>query len=347
VKTTVRYCNNHWQVVEEYDSGGTVNYAGAVVERYKAACPDMFLVGNAYGEPNILDGSYNPRSPQASNCDNTYLFTGRQVDILGGGALKIQYNRNRYYDYYTGRWTTQDPLGMNPLHVTDGAFKVKRQYTDGLSLYLYALMDPQRYSDPRGLLGRCGECTPPPADQRNAYRSRIVGWGHTAGIGSPSVSENMKRGIELIDHIALVGGIAGGPAEAIDAIRGAVLTDIIMSQIDRIEAELPLSDMRRGWYVWALVEYETCKPCGFLCSSTLNPFVWGCERYHYKKVQKWHPCDAGTPFGTVDPRGSGPEKVEQIRTARRSCRESASTRPDDPPKINGPGLETSPLSECF
>ena len=39
------------------------------------------------------------------------MFTGRQVDILDGGALKIQYNRNRYYDYYTGRWTTQDPAG--------------------------------------------------------------------------------------------------------------------------------------------------------------------------------------------------------------------------------------------
>ncbi len=63
----------------------------------------MFLVGNAYGEPNILDGSYNPRSPQASNCDNTYMFTGRQVDILDGGALKIQYNRNRYCDHYAGR----------------------------------------------------------------------------------------------------------------------------------------------------------------------------------------------------------------------------------------------------
>ena len=113
--------NDNWQVAEEYDSGGTVkreslygnyidevlyswgaspsdprtyyvhdhlyspvalvNYAGTVVERYEAACPDMFLVGNAYGEPNILDGSYNPRSPQASTCDNSYMFTGRQVDI--------------------------------------------------------------------------------------------------------------------------------------------------------------------------------------------------------------------------------------------------------------------------
>jgi hypothetical protein len=30
------------------------------------------------------------------------LFTGRQVDILDANSLKIQYNRNRYYDSYTG-----------------------------------------------------------------------------------------------------------------------------------------------------------------------------------------------------------------------------------------------------
>jgi len=42
------------------------------------------------------------------------LFTGRELDILDSGSLKIQYNRNRYYDSYTGRWTTQDPLGIDP-----------------------------------------------------------------------------------------------------------------------------------------------------------------------------------------------------------------------------------------
>ena len=44
---------------------------------------------------------------------NAYLFTGRRVDILDNGSLKIQYNRNRYYDYYTGRWLTHDPLGID------------------------------------------------------------------------------------------------------------------------------------------------------------------------------------------------------------------------------------------
>ena len=48
--------------------------------------------------------------------------------------MKIQYNRNRYYDYYTGRWLTQDPLG----------------YVDGMNLYEYANCNPTLRGDPYG-----------------------------------------------------------------------------------------------------------------------------------------------------------------------------------------------------
>ncbi|MHC4621387.1 MAG: RHS repeat-associated core domain-containing protein, partial [Planctomycetota bacterium] len=65
---------------------------------------------------------------------NPYYFTGRRVDILDNGSLKIQYNRNRYYDYYTGRWLTQDPLG----------------YADGRNLYEYAKGNPLTAFDPFG-----------------------------------------------------------------------------------------------------------------------------------------------------------------------------------------------------
>jgi len=65
-----------------------------------------------YGNCRIMDTWYNPRS--SPNYGNPYLFTGRRVDILDSSSLKIQYNRNRYYDYYTGRWLTHDPLGITP-----------------------------------------------------------------------------------------------------------------------------------------------------------------------------------------------------------------------------------------
>jgi hypothetical protein len=48
----------------------------------------------------------------------------------------LQYNRNRFYDYYVGRFTSHDPQG----------------YIDGINLYEYALCNPVVYSDPYGLL---------------------------------------------------------------------------------------------------------------------------------------------------------------------------------------------------
>ncbi|MHC4573042.1 MAG: hypothetical protein ACYS76_02730 [Planctomycetota bacterium] len=48
---------------------------------------------------------------QIPNDDNPDLFTDRRVDILDNGSLKIQYNRNRYYNYHTGRWLSHDPSG--------------------------------------------------------------------------------------------------------------------------------------------------------------------------------------------------------------------------------------------
>jgi len=67
--------------------------------------------------------------------DNPYLFTGRRVDILDNGSVKLQYNRNRYYDQYTGRWLTHDP----------------EEYVDGLSLYEYVRSNPCGGLDPEGL----------------------------------------------------------------------------------------------------------------------------------------------------------------------------------------------------
>ena len=81
---------------------------------------------------------------------NPYFFTGRRVDILDNGSLKIQYNRNRYYDYYTGRWTTHDPLGIDPAGSTVKVVGVVGQYSEALSLYQYALSNPIIYWDARG-----------------------------------------------------------------------------------------------------------------------------------------------------------------------------------------------------
>jgi RHS repeat-associated protein len=89
------------------------------------------------------------------------LFTGRRVDILDEGSLKIQYNRNRYYDYYTGRWTTHDPIG----------------YIDGVNLYGYAASNPLVFIDSFGLQKNCcNPCVPGAREIRVLNIGRLDMW---------------------------------------------------------------------------------------------------------------------------------------------------------------------------
>ena len=169
--TTRYYYNYNWQVLAEYDGAGSYkklfiygNYidevlytqgtnpgtrryyvhdhlyspialvyaTGTVLERYEY---------DAYGKPTIWNADFTTER-NSSNYGNPYLFTGRRVDILDSSSLKIQYNRNRYYDYYTGRWLTHDPLGY---------------YSDGMNLYEYVNSNPVRFLD---MFGTCASnCT--------------------------------------------------------------------------------------------------------------------------------------------------------------------------------------------
>jgi RHS repeat-associated protein len=161
METTLYYYGSGWQVLAEYDTSDNLqrrfvygNYidealvmndgandyyyaqdhlystaalldnTGAVVERYEY---------DAYGQPYIMDSSYGARG--TSLYDNPYLFTGRRVDFLDDGGLTLQYSRNRYFDYYTGRWLSHDPIG----------------YSAGINLYEYVSSNPEIYVDPTGL----------------------------------------------------------------------------------------------------------------------------------------------------------------------------------------------------
>ncbi len=142
--TSIYYYNDKWQVLSEYNGSNSPqrwfaygNYIDevlvmntttaavlgklyvhdhlfspvALVQMYHLDLKERYEY-DAYGNCYIMDASYNPRS--SSLYGNPYYFTGRQLDELDGGKLKIQYNRNRYYDSYTGRWTTHDPLRITP-----------------------------------------------------------------------------------------------------------------------------------------------------------------------------------------------------------------------------------------
>jgi len=80
------------------------------------------------------------------------LFTASRLDILDNSSLTLQYNRNRYYDQYTGRFFTHDPLGITPNPQWPNRFDIAHQYQDGFSLYEYVRSKPTRSLDSHGLL---------------------------------------------------------------------------------------------------------------------------------------------------------------------------------------------------
>ena len=91
----------------------------------------------------VLEPNFAPDPDGLTDYSNPWLFTGRAVDILDNSSLKIQYNRNRYYDQYTGRWTTEDPW----------------EYIDGANLYDYVGSHPLVGTDSLGLSWAvCNSC---------------------------------------------------------------------------------------------------------------------------------------------------------------------------------------------
>ncbi|MCK4292073.1 MAG: hypothetical protein KAY65_02665 [Planctomycetes bacterium] len=113
-----------------------------VVERYEY---------DAYGNCYILEPNFAPDPDGKSDYGNPYLFTASRVDILDNGSLKIQYNRNRYYDQYTGRWLTHDPLGITPNSQKPNSFAPHDQLIEGGNLYEYVKCNPIIAVDPYGL----------------------------------------------------------------------------------------------------------------------------------------------------------------------------------------------------
>ena len=178
--TKLYYYNNNWQVLYEASDSGSVtksllygNYIDEVIFMRQNLAPRWFVHDHlyspvaltntsgtvleryeydAYGHCTFLEPNFTPLQTQESQYANNYLFTGRRLDILDNGSLKIQYNRNRYYDTHTGRFTTHDPIGITPNPLKPNKFSVFGQYSEGLNLYQYAKSNPINYVDPYGLL---------------------------------------------------------------------------------------------------------------------------------------------------------------------------------------------------
>ncbi|MBI9017891.1 MAG: RHS repeat-associated core domain-containing protein [Phycisphaerae bacterium] len=106
-----------------YSPVAILDDAGAVVERYEY---------NAYGQQKIYDANFNVRTN--SSFDNCIAFTGQRLDVLDNSSLTLMYYKHRYYDTYTGRFLSSDPLG----------------YVDGLNFYQYVGSNSVNRIDPMG-----------------------------------------------------------------------------------------------------------------------------------------------------------------------------------------------------
>jgi RHS repeat-associated protein len=99
---------------------GFLNAQGQIVESYRY---------DAFGNMTILSSDLSPLT--SSNIGNRYLFQGREYST----ATSLCNFRARWYDSQTGRWLSNDPIGIS----------------GGLNLYAFCGNNPVMFRDPLGL----------------------------------------------------------------------------------------------------------------------------------------------------------------------------------------------------
>ncbi len=188
--TTTSYLYDGGNVANETTEGKTAEVLNglALDERYARTTStgtDSYLteelgstiaLANSSGTPTT-EYTYDPFGATTSTGDtstNPYQYTGREND--GDG---LQYNRARYYNPTTTRFTNQDPAGMAG---------------SGTNLYAYTGGDPLNYTDPTGysFLEELGENITGFMDAYTGGLTRDIRSG--LGIGQPDFSSGAYEG---------------------------------------------------------------------------------------------------------------------------------------------------------
>lgn len=89
------------------DSGGTAGWY--LLDRQGTVIANMSATGTVLNRITY-DGFGNILSETGASNGDRFNYTGREFDDDTG----YQFNRRRYYDPATGRWTTRDPIGFEP-----------------------------------------------------------------------------------------------------------------------------------------------------------------------------------------------------------------------------------------
>jgi len=234
-----------------YSPAALIDSSGTVLERCEY---------DAYGNCSILEPNFAPDPDGKSDYGNPYLFTGRRLDILDSGSLKTQYNRNRYYDYYTGRFTTHDSLG----------------YTDGMNLYEYVKSVPIYFLDPFGT-AKCAPC-----EHLYIKQCWIINRGIDWRLGKTGTTFSYEVGIGVLWALA-----RGNVWAAVDIAGGvASIVTRIFPSLDYIDW-IDINPYRREYYVFNHFK------CGKNCM-----WDWRNARRTQKKVKKTGSWD-GTDIGPI------------------------------------------------
>jgi RHS repeat-associated protein len=118
---TVYPIKDHLGTVHAFADGN-----GALVERYEYdAWGRVLAVYDSSGQPSMVNGLWS------SSLGNRYLFQGREYSWSTG----LYFFRARWYDPMTGRWLSNDPIGIS----------------GGLNQSVFCADDPVNFMDPDGL----------------------------------------------------------------------------------------------------------------------------------------------------------------------------------------------------
>lgn len=130
------------------------DFAGAFMTNGRYLLTDFHnsVIGKVNLDGSVDEISYNawgiPYVTQGADLEGLSIFwNGYYLDSESGNY----YLRNRYYSPVERRFLTEDPHGINPDGNWNNPFGVRRQYSDGYGLRVYAQSDPVNNGDPWGL----------------------------------------------------------------------------------------------------------------------------------------------------------------------------------------------------
>jgi RHS repeat-associated protein len=136
--------------------------------------------GNVVSETHYNTAGSTVTSGQTGYVDEAFAFTGRWYDQATG----LQNNLNRWYDPKTGRWPSEDPIGLGP----------------DVNPFRYVGNGPTIWVDPDGL-DRSGRPNPPPDFQPGDPNDYPPRYKQRCDALAKSIANTIKQIKERIEDI--------------------------------------------------------------------------------------------------------------------------------------------------